>query len=373
MAVGGHTSSRMEEGMDYHLVTPRAQREGRIFRPAVLVASALVLTCVVAVVASSGPSRSELVSLAAPAATGVSSEVPLEMMPDPAEAVSVAQETIGQVDPFHRDGSWIVPKEVDDEETPKMIMQPRYAMREGQEAADHASRQPYMVPLQRNNAFVPGVKEAALGQYTPRRQISNNPLAQFIPNITYWPNGDIVPFWEGECEEDDVECNLWKAKGYDNGDVVMPNPREHVDHDPWGLPLAKFGAGDSSKENAIILGMMGIKKEEESQGVPETEAVEDAEAILEEVAEASGMSPSSAKQAAETAVEDDKILEGMDEGKESQDDTDAAVESITDEKEEQSSIADLQAKLAEQERIGANSMKKQKELRSAMANLLGMR
>ena len=50
-----------------------------------------------------------------------------------------------------------------------------------------------------------------------------------------------------------------------------------------------------------------------------------------------------------------------------------AVMDVPDEKEEQSSIADLQAKLAEQERIGANSMKKQKELRSAMANLLGMR
>ena len=212
---GGHTpSSQVEEGSAYHLVTPRAQRDARMFRQAVLVASALALTCVIAVVVSSGPSRSELVSLAVPATIGVSSEVPLQMMPDPAEAVTVAQETIGQVDPFHRDGSWIVPKEVDDEETPKIIMQPRYAMREGQEAADHASRQPYMVPLQRNHAPVPGVKEAALGQYTPRRQISNNPLAQFIPNITYWPNGDIVPFWEGECEEDDVECNLWKAKGY---------------------------------------------------------------------------------------------------------------------------------------------------------------
>lgn len=259
-----------------------------------------------------------------------------------------------------------MPKEIDDEEVPKIIMQPRYAMREGQEAADHASRQPYMVPLERNREFVPGVKEAALGQYTPRRQISNNPLAQFIPNITYWPNGDIVPFWEGECEEDDVECNLWKAKGYENGDVVMPNPREHVDHDPWGMPLAKYGEEYDSKENAMILGMMGIKKEEEAQGVSETEAQLDAEAILEEVAEASGMSPTSAKEEAEQAVEDDKILEG--EGAGAKDETDAASETTIG---EQSSVADLQAKLAAQERIAAESLMKQKELRNAMANLIG--
>jgi len=93
----------MEEGSPYHLVTPRAPRDGRIFRPVVLVASALVLTCVVAVVVSGPSSRSELVGLA----PGQSSEVPLELMPDPAEAVRVARETIGQVDPFHRDGAWI--------------------------------------------------------------------------------------------------------------------------------------------------------------------------------------------------------------------------------------------------------------------------
>ena len=93
--------SFLEEGSPYQLVTPRTQRDGRIFRPAVLVASALALVCVVATVVSTGSSRSVLQQ------TGVSSEVPLELMPDPAEAVSVAQETVHQVDPFHHDGSWI--------------------------------------------------------------------------------------------------------------------------------------------------------------------------------------------------------------------------------------------------------------------------
>lgn len=93
--------SFLEEGSPHHLVTPRVPRDARIFRPAVLVASALALACVVAAVASSSGKRSVMT------ATGTSSEVPLAMMPDPAEAVHVAQETVTQVDPFHSDGSWI--------------------------------------------------------------------------------------------------------------------------------------------------------------------------------------------------------------------------------------------------------------------------
>jgi len=93
--------SLLEEGSAQHLVTPRVYRDVRILRPAVLVASALALACVVAAVTSSGGARSVMT------ATGTSSEVPLAMMPDPAEAVQVAQETVTQVDPFHNDGSWI--------------------------------------------------------------------------------------------------------------------------------------------------------------------------------------------------------------------------------------------------------------------------
>ena len=95
----------MEEGSPYHLVTPRVQRGDKVFRPAVLVASALALMCVVAVEVSSGSSHSELVALAPGQSSD--SEVILELMPDPAEAVRVARETIDQVDPFHHDGTWI--------------------------------------------------------------------------------------------------------------------------------------------------------------------------------------------------------------------------------------------------------------------------
>merc|ERR1719183_2594635 len=301
----------VEEGSAYHLVTPRTQRNGKWFRPAVLLASSLALACVVAATLSVGPSRTGLVTVTGGAQTGVSSEVPLGLMPDPAEAVRVAQETTDQVDPFHRDGSWIVPDEPDDQEVPKLIMEPRYAMREGMEAADHASRQPYSVPLEREGKEVPGNPVAALGQYTPRRQISNNPLAQFIPNITYWPNGDIVPFWGGECEEGDVECMLWKAKGYENGDVVLPNPREKVWTDPWGLPLKKFGADpkEGTAEDPLLLAMAGVEEEEEEEGVPRAIAEADALKVAEEVAEESGASPEKAQTEADNVLAEEKIVE----------------------------------------------------------------
>ena len=78
-----------------------ARKEGKILRPAVLVFSFLALMCVVAVVGSSRSARSAL------GQTGVSSEIPLSLMPDPAEAVHVAQETVDQVEPMHTHGAWI--------------------------------------------------------------------------------------------------------------------------------------------------------------------------------------------------------------------------------------------------------------------------
>merc|ERR1719183_1298716 len=332
----------VEEGSAYHLVTPRTQRNGKWFRPAVLLASSLALACVVAATLSVGPSRTGLVTVTGGAQTGVSSEVPLELMPDPAEAVRVAQETTDQVDPFHRDGSWIVPDEPDDQEVPKLIMEPRYAMREGMEAADHASRQPYSVPLSRDGKPVPGNPVAALGQYTPKRQISNNPLAQFIPNITYWPNGDIVPFWQDECEPEDIECVLWKAKGYDNGAVVMPNPREHIWTDPWGLPLQKFGADpkEGTAEDPLLLGLEGIEKEEEQQGVPPLVAEADAQKVIEEVADSSGVAPEAAQEEAANAMVEQKVLEGT-------------------------------AEVAAQEKAAEENQEKVDELKNSIASIIG--
>lgn len=94
--------SHLEDGsLPYHLVNAGARKEGKILRPAVLVFSFLALMCVVAVVGSSRSARSAL------GQTGVSSEIPLSLMPDPAEAVHVAQETVDQVEPMHTHGAWI--------------------------------------------------------------------------------------------------------------------------------------------------------------------------------------------------------------------------------------------------------------------------
>ena len=258
-------------------------------------------------------------------------------------------------------------------------MEPRYAMREGQEAADHASRQPYSVPLSRYNAPVPGNPVAALGQYVPKRQISNNPLAQFIPNITYWPNGDIVPFWDGPCEggpeapsheEPDIECMLWKAKGYDSGEYVLPNPREKVPYDKWGVPLKGFGAPDMAPEIAMIKAELGIEQDEEAQGVPESVADADAEKSLEEVAEAAGMSPGAAKAEADQALEDKELIDEMEAKELTEDNFEAALKGEFDQTkaaEEQ----DVQANLAVQEEITAKSMAKQKALEGEMQAMQG--
>lgn len=263
-----------------------------------------------------------------------------------------------------------VPKDYDQHKVPKLVMEPRYAMREGQEAADHASRQPYAVPLSRYGSPVPGDKVAALGQYVPMKQISNNPLAQFIPNITYWPNGDIVPFWDGPCEDDDIECELWKAKGYDTGEYVMPNPREHVDHDRWGLPLKKFGSVGKT-EDSIILGEMKIEQEEMDQGVPLNVAEADAMAVLEEVVEASGVNPGTAKIEVEKALEDKNILEAAQEGEETEEQANAVL-AAEEQQTQATSMEEMETQMAEAQQISANSLAKLDALRTAMARMAGL-
>jgi hypothetical protein len=263
-----------------------------------------------------------------------------------------------------------VPKAVDENEVPKLIMDPRYAMREGAEAADHASRQPYSVPLSRYNAPVPGNPVAALGQYVPKRQISNNPLAQFIPNITYWPNGDIVPYWDGPCEgepgssdgesDPDIECMLWKKKGYESGEYPMPNPREKIPFDKWGVPLKGFNAPDMAPEIAMIKAEIAIEQQEEDQGVPTNVASADAEKAMEQVAEASGMFPALASAEAKEAADDKGIIENM----EQKDAKDSNLENALKvmQKDKAAEVQQMQASLGMQEEITANSMAKQKAI-----------
>lgn len=74
----------------FQRVSPSASVDQRTLRPVALVALALALSCVVAVVLS-GPQHTSPYALEEIGA----------MMPDPAEAVASASETVDSVAPFH--------------------------------------------------------------------------------------------------------------------------------------------------------------------------------------------------------------------------------------------------------------------------------
>ena len=74
----------------FERVSPSASVDQRTLRPVALVALALALTCVVAVVLS-GPQHTSPYALEEIGA----------MMPDPAEAVESASQTVDNVAPFH--------------------------------------------------------------------------------------------------------------------------------------------------------------------------------------------------------------------------------------------------------------------------------
>mmetsp|Transcript_8485 Transcript_8485/g.28441 ORF Transcript_8485/g.28441 Transcript_8485/m.28441 type:complete len:469 (-) Transcript_8485:58-1464(-) len=220
----------------------------------------------------------------------------MKFMPDPRDAVNSAVQTVVQVSPFTDfagsakalDGkNWKVG-------IPKMLMEPQWASRSGREAAANALRQPFKVPLQKNDRAVPGAV-SPLGEYAPKKPLYNNPLAQFIPNVTYWPNGDIVYDWKGPCKADDMECKQWKIRGYDSGAVVLG----HRKIDRYGVPLAKFGL-----EAPKVLAGEDIERREEKDGVPSKVAEHDAERVLADEGEESGESKKRATQEAKEAIFD---------------------------------------------------------------------
>ena len=78
---------------------------------------------------------------------------------------------------------------------PKLNFTPRiarYAATLGQEAANHALSQPFGVPLQRGGQEVPS-DVAPNGLYAPITPAYSNPLAQYIPNVTYYEVGVMGP------------------------------------------------------------------------------------------------------------------------------------------------------------------------------------
>jgi len=123
----------------------------------------------------------------------------------PAEAAAQGGVSSESSDPFHSNGENVgtgsAARALDGKnvgnEMPKYLMQPKWAAREGREAAGHALAQPFLVPLESGGAPVLSAETTPLGEYAPVTPQYTNPLAQFIPNVTYVEDGDKVVGFEG--------------------------------------------------------------------------------------------------------------------------------------------------------------------------------
>ena len=66
-----------------------------------------------------------------------------------------------------------------DESVPRYLMQPKWAAREGREAAAHSLAQPFLVPLEANGMPVAGAEVTPLGEYAPETpQVARTPDAR---------------------------------------------------------------------------------------------------------------------------------------------------------------------------------------------------
>jgi hypothetical protein len=88
----------------------------------------------------------------------------------------------------------------------------------GKEAALHASSQPFLVPLVRNGRRIPGAI-APDGEYAPVTPAYSNPLARFIPNVTYYPVGNIPPSTDGV-----QKAKIYNAFDADNSTLGFSTP-----------------------------------------------------------------------------------------------------------------------------------------------------
>jgi hypothetical protein len=132
----------------------------------------------------------------------------------PADAAAQGAESGLNSDPFHSNGAnygtGTAAAPLDgknlDESVPRYLMQPKWAAREGREAAAHSLAQPFLVPLEANGMPVAGAEVTPLGEYAPTTPQYTNPLAQFIPNVTYVEDGNDVVGFEGpeDAAEEDV-------------------------------------------------------------------------------------------------------------------------------------------------------------------------
>lgn len=138
----------------------------------------------------------------------------------PAEAAAQGGISGSNSNPFHSNGanygtgsaSGPLDGKNADTSIPMALMQPKWAAREGREAASHSLAQPFLVPLEANGMPVASADVTPLGEYAPKTPQYTNPLAQFIPNVTYVEDGDDVVGFEGpadvaeEIAEEDAEA-----------------------------------------------------------------------------------------------------------------------------------------------------------------------
>lgn len=55
-----------------------------------------------------------------------------------------------------------------DASIPRYLMEPKWAAREGREAAAHSLAQPFLVPLEANGLKIPSADVTPLGEYAPK-------------------------------------------------------------------------------------------------------------------------------------------------------------------------------------------------------------
>ena len=191
------------------MVAPHAaeQRRENSGRAALAAGFTALVACTLLAVShrggASGLAQARTTALTGWLATGKAGEP--KFYEPPAEAAAQGGESGWASVPFHSNGenygtgSAAGPldgKNVD-MEVPHSLMDPKWAAREGREAAGHSLAQPFLVPLEAGGMPVPSAEVTPLGQYAPKTPQYTNPVAQFIPNVTYVENGDEVVGFEG--------------------------------------------------------------------------------------------------------------------------------------------------------------------------------
>uniref|UniRef100_A0A7S0M2K0 Transmembrane protein n=1 Tax=Cryptomonas curvata TaxID=233186 RepID=A0A7S0M2K0_9CRYP len=139
-------------------------------------------------------------------------------MPDPVQAVREADYTVQSVLPFHALEEEAASQFGSTRTEPRRLTRPKFATMLGKEAALHASSQPFLVPLIRNGRRIPGAI-APDGEYAPVTPAYSNPLARFIPNVTYYPVGNNPPSTDGV-----RKAKIYNAFDADNSTLGFSTP-----------------------------------------------------------------------------------------------------------------------------------------------------